>query len=122
MFYPSIVLLASAGAASALTITSLSSEPAPSTPALSAPACENFANVTTLLQDDDGETYCSSVLSLGTVTNTLIEATTSHSTTTVTTFTTLTTTDTTTQTDTIYSGTITTTAPTVQLTRRRARC
>lgn len=121
MFYASLLLLASAGATSALTVTTQAqsdsaSASASSAPVSTAPACENFSNATTLLQDNDGEVYCSSILSLGTITNTLIESTTTFTTTTITNTIETTTTDTTTQTDTISSGTSTTTAPVEEVT------
>jgi len=94
MLYP-FLLLASAGAAVAQLPT----------------ACENFANATELLQADDGKAYCSSILSYGTVTNTLVESATATETTTLTTPSEITETKTTTQTDTISSGTVTETAP-----------
>lgn len=69
MLHPSLLLLASAGAAVAQLPT----------------ACENFANATELLQADEGKAYCSSVLSLGTFTNTVVESTTTQEITTLTT-------------------------------------
>ncbi|KAM0709121.1 hypothetical protein Q7P35_003157 [Cladosporium inversicolor] len=95
MLYPSLLLLASAGAAVAQLPT----------------ACENFANATELLQADEGKAYCSSILSFGTVTNTIAESTTTQETTTLTTPFEITETETTTQTETISSGTFTETAP-----------
>ncbi|GAB7332106.1 hypothetical protein MBLNU13_g03990t1 [Cladosporium sp. NU13] len=95
MLYPSLLLLASAGAAVAQLPT----------------ACENFANATELLQADEGKAYCSSILSFGTATNTVVESTTTQETTTLTTPSEITETETITQTDTISSGTATETAP-----------
>ena len=95
MLYPSLILLASAGAA-------IAQAPA---------ACESLANATELLQGDDGKAYCSSILSFGTVTSTIIESTTTSETTTLTTPSEITEWETTTQTDTISSGTVTETAP-----------
>jgi hypothetical protein len=95
MLYPSLLLLASAGAAVAQLPT----------------ACENFANATELLQADEGKAYCSSILSFGTVTNTVVESTTTQETTTLTTPSEITETETITQTDTVSSGTVTETAP-----------
>lgn len=95
MLYPSLFLLASAGAAVAQLPT----------------ACENFANATELLQTDEGKAYCSSILSIGTSTNTVLESTTTQETTTLTTQSEITETETTTQTDIVYSGTATETAP-----------
>lgn len=95
MLYPYLLLLASAGAAVAQLPT----------------ACENFANATELLQADEGKAYCSSILSIGTSTNTVVESTTTQETTTLTTTSEITETETITQTDTVSSGTVTETAP-----------
>jgi hypothetical protein len=95
MLYPSLLLLASAGAA-------IAQAPA---------ACENFTKATKLLQVDDGKVYCSSILSLGTVTNTLVETATTSETTTLTSVSEITQTETITQIDTVSSGTATETAP-----------
>ena len=95
MLHPSLLLLASAGAAVAQLPT----------------ACENFANATELLQADEGKAYCSSILSLGTFTNTVVESTTTQEITTLTTQSEITETETITQTDTVSSGTATETAP-----------
>ncbi len=95
MFSRSLVLLASAGAAVAQL----------------APECEHVTDVAALLQAEDGKTYCSSILSLGTVTDTVVESATATETTTITTPSQITLTMTTTQTDTVSSGTVTETAP-----------
>lgn len=100
MLSPSILLLASAGVAVAQLPT----------------ACESFANATELLQADGGQVYCSSILSLGTVTNSLVESTTALETTTITTEFDITLTTTTTETETISSGTLTMTADTMTVT------
>lgn len=105
MLYPSILLLASAG----VVIAQLPTAHLPA-------ACESFANATELLQDDDGKVYCSSILSLGTVTNTLVESTTALETTTFTTESDITLTTTTTETETVSSGTLTMTADTMMIT------
>ena len=96
MSYRSFLLLASAGIAVARTITSNCDD--------------NLAAVTGLLQADDGKVYCSSILDIGTVTNTVIESTTVLETTTITTPSAIMLSTTTTETETISSGTVTETA------------
>jgi hypothetical protein len=97
MSYRSLLLLASAGIAVARTITS---------------SCDdNLAAVTGLLQADDGKAYCSSVLDIGTVTDTVVESTTTQETTTITTPSEAALLTTTTETEIISSGTVTETLP-----------
>jgi hypothetical protein len=97
MSYRSFLLLASAGIAVARTITS---------------SCDdNLAAVTGLLQADDGKAYCSSILDIGTITNTIVESTTTQETTIITTPSEVALWTTTTETETISSGTVTETLP-----------
>ena len=97
MSYRSLLLLASAGIAVARTITS---------------SCDDsLAAVTGLLQADDGKVYCSSVLNIGTVTNTIVESTTTQETTTITTPSEVALLTTTTETELVSSGTVTETLP-----------
>jgi hypothetical protein len=105
MLYLSLLLLASAGAV----VAQLPTAQLPT-------ACENFANATELLQADEGKAYCSSILSFGTVTSTVVESTTTSETTTLTTPSEITESETTTQTFIISSGTVTETAPLVWVT------
>ncbi|KAJ4989346.1 hypothetical protein SVAN01_05071 [Stagonosporopsis vannaccii] len=96
MFPRSLILLASAGAAVAQL----------------APECEHVTDVTALLEADDGKAYCSSILNIGTATETIVESTTTTETSTITTPSQITLSFTTTQTDTISKGTVTETAAT----------
>jgi hypothetical protein len=97
MSYRSFLLLASAGIAVARTITS---------------SCDdNLAAVTGLLQADDGKAYCSSILDIGTVTNTIVDSTTTQETTTITTPSEVALLTTTTETEMVSSGTVTETLP-----------
>ena len=96
MSYRSFLLLASAGIAIARTTSS---------------TCEDLAAATGLLQADDGKTYCSSILDIGTVTNVVVESTTVLETTTITTPSEIALSVTATETETISSGTVTETAP-----------
>ena len=77
-----------------------------------APECEHVADVTALLQADDGKAYCSSILSVGTATETVIESTTTTETSTITTPSQIVLSFTSTETDTVTEGTVTETAAT----------
>ncbi|KAL1608955.1 hypothetical protein SLS59_002147 [Nothophoma quercina] len=77
-----------------------------------APECEHAADVTALLQADDGKAYCSSILSVGTATETVIESTTTTETSTITTPSQIVLSFTSTETDTVTEGTVTETAAT----------